>query len=399
MKHYQREFTADERLNNGSRTYPVPFSVFSRISPTTGNGKVVAIFGGKSNTKSTKQLVIENYTLWLNEFKWRIQIDETSRWFRCETVKGPAKKGQAFLRLIMVECLVKVEGFVKDVDRASFQILDQNNQSIINFDNLLVCNENPNRNFVDLAACTMVSDDHIYRIPEWLEYHRLIGFQRFTIHVDSPHFEIYQRFLQNYIDRHPNLLELVPLYFEDQRRPEDASRHDCLYRNRGFAKYTGVFDVDEFVNFKLKNQTLLQFLNWKTSNSRSIGAEILTFFYQDCNNKPIGDFSLALESFQVKQSDPIDPRRKSIYLTDHIFYVDAHFKLGGEHVERVDPFTEIAIHHYRYPTLHPGKHGYTLLRDSALCQTFSNRIKTELRRCLYVIEDVNPSQANFSCGN
>ena len=288
-------------------------------------------------------------------------------------------------------------------NRASFQVLDTKNETIIlNFDNLLVCNENPNRNFVDLAACTMVSDDHIYRIPEWLEYHRLIGFQRFTIHIDSPNFEIYQRFLQNYIDRHPKVIELVPFYFETQRRPEDASRHDCLYRNRGFAKYTGVFDVDEFFQMKLKNQTLLQYLDRtiESASSHWSGVAVPTFFFRHCENKPIGDFQMAIEAYQVRDETSNSARRKSIYLTEQISYVGAHSRLGGEKIKIIDPAQELAVNHYRYPPLpmHKSKAQVLLVRDSSMFKHFAKFVKLNLKNANFIIEDLPIDYSSFSCG-
>ena len=92
MKHYQREFTADERLNKRDRKYPVPFSVFSRVSPTTGNGKVVATFGGITVALKQGNLKIENYASLLTKYQWRIKVDLSNIWIPCETVREILRK-------------------------------------------------------------------------------------------------------------------------------------------------------------------------------------------------------------------------------------------------------------------------------------------------------------------
>ena len=409
MKHYQREFDTNVKLNNQTRQYPVPFSVFSRnIAGNDSSNKIVASFGGKSLAKSYAELSIENYEDWLLRYKWLVQVNRDPVWNQCKTVKGPWGKGNQVQRTLMVECLIGTAAIKKAKGqrfppRISFKIIDdENDRLILQIDNLLVCNETPPLNdLVELAACTMVSDDHIYRIPEWLEYHRLIGFQRFTIHVDSPNFEIYQRFLQNYIDRHPKMIELVPFYFETQRRAQDAARHDCLYRTKGISKYVAIFDVDEFFQMKLKNETLLQFLDRNIKGSNWSGIASPTSFFRHCLDEPIGDFQMASEKYQVRHEKANLARRKAIYLSDKIFYIGAHKMMAGEKVKIVDPAQELALNHYRYPPLPTTDLDYEqseLVRDSSMFNELAEIVKREIRQCKYIVEDVPLNERDFSCG-
>ena len=272
MQRYQMEFDQNPVMANKTRQYPVPFSIFSNLN-SQGMPIVTATFGGISINESLHNLNgirISNYNGWLNNFTWKLQVVGNDKWFDCQLDKGICGKGHLQLLNIMVQCPINNGLLMENEEnwgRVSFQVFDKSSAIVLDLRNLLVCNESPATHHVDLAACTMVSDDHFHRIPEWIEYHRLIGFRRFFVQIDSPNFDSYQIFFQKYIERHPNLVQLVPFYFESQRRPQDSARHDCLYRSKAFTKYLALFDVDEFFHFKSKQQSLIDFLDEKLSDT------------------------------------------------------------------------------------------------------------------------------------
>ena len=395
MKHYQREFQIEPVTSNRTWRYPIPYSIFSRNSNQTGSITIFATFGGASYGDNEKML-IENYFSWLNLYTWRVKVEDNGNWSKCEVKKGRNRLGHGKLKLIMVEC--QVDNITKSQflpQRVSFNISSMYRE-IISFEELLVCNENPIYEQVDLVGCTMVSDDHLARLPEWVEYHRLIGFQRFIIHIDSPNFDSYKQFLSGYMARYPKLIYLVPYYFESQRRPEDSARQDCLFRSKGFSKYIAMFDVDEFYHLKDGNDNLVTFLDEKINGSQHFdGIRSRTWLYGDSLANPVGDFSLAIESFQMKQDVPyINERDKTIYVTDKTYYVFAHFGASGEALLETDPYNEVTVNHYRFPQFtswQESRNQNSLVLDSSLSVKYAELVKSELRHSGFYVADTIPS--------
>ena len=407
MKHFQREFSTNGIINKINRNYPIPYSVFQR------KNKIVAIFGGNSvmnKIDSFSDLAIPNVEKWYQIYKWKIKLKNAS-WYQCETVKEKAGTNVESYPNLVVECHVEGEekdeeeegGGEKPSSRVSFEIAKENEQLAVRFDDLLICNESPmTMKMVNLTACTMVSDDYIYRILEWIEYHRLIGFQRFIIQIDSPYFDSYKEFLRPYFDRHPNLVLLVPFYFETQRRPEDMARQDCLFRSKTLSKFTAIFDVDEFFqlspNLLRKNQTLIDFLEMKfAQNNDAVGILGLSFLYNNCFNKTVDEFSLAIESYQIRTLEPYEnERQKTIYLTEKIFYVNPHTPRSYDvAVIQADPYNELSVNHYRWPTM-PKFYESLKVRDLSLSILFSNKIKANLRANGYILKDFETNAINLN---
>ena len=384
-------------MANKTRQYPVPFSIFSSLN-SDGIPIVTATFGGISVNESRRNMVsirISNYKDWLNNFNWKLQVvGSGDQWFDCQLVKGIPGKGHIHYVNMMVECPIS-GGLLMENDenwpRVSFQVFDESSAIVLDLRNLLVCNESPTIHHVDLAACTMVTDDHFHRIPEWIEYHRLLGFGRFFVQIDSPNFDYYQIFLQKYIERHPNLVQLVPFYFESQRRPQDSARHDCLYRSKALTKYLALFDVDEFFHFELKQQSLTDFLEMKLSDTVT-AVEALMYFFRHCEDRPIDDNALALESYQVKQAVPfVRGRQKAIYLARKASYVTAHEPASEDPTITLNSATE-----YPPKGLWRDKN-HVIVRDSELALEYSSIIKQELRESSFTIDDVDIDESYFSC--
>ena len=175
---------------------PMPFGIFSNkqdVFITLYNVRDISI----------------NLKYYSNYIKWILNTSTLS--INCEQVKGNGTMGDSHKLVIMLKCPVERNSDISN--EAHVKMVNTNTSDIVQFTNLPICNENDNFDSIDLAICTQLADDHLIRLPEWVEYHRLIGFQRIYIYVDSPHFSAYKFFMDGYMKRHPNFLILVPFYF------------------------------------------------------------------------------------------------------------------------------------------------------------------------------------------
>jgi Glycosyltransferase family 92 len=91
-----------------------------------------------------------------------------------------------------------------------------------------------------LAACAIYRDEARYLV-EWLEFHRLVGFERFFLYDNlssDDHLEV----LEPYID------EGVVVVHEWPEVPGQLPAYDhCLGAHGAEARWIGFFDIDEFV--------------------------------------------------------------------------------------------------------------------------------------------------------
>lgn len=87
-------------------------------------------------------------------------------------------------------------------------------------------------------------------IREWIEYHRLVGVQKFAIY-DNGSTDNMKELLSDYIDK-----GIVDYTYMPGRAKQLDAYYDALKRYRRKAKLMGFFDLDEFVVPVENNQTL-----------------------------------------------------------------------------------------------------------------------------------------------
>ena len=267
----------------------------------------------------------------------------------------------------------------------------RNEKIVIEMEDLLICNEDRLRENVALAACTQISDNHILRLPEWIEYHREIGFELFYIYLDSPNVDVYRKLLESYMQRHPGLIEIVPFYFQTGRRAQLAHQFDCTKRMKGIAKYVATFDVDEFIQ-PMGDWTLLSFLSDKFNNDQKLGGiyfDSISFGSSNNSNPPDG-YSLFIENFTQRMTKaPTRRQHKGIFMADRVVYTHMHYMSSGEKFIDANFSKEVRINHYRYPHHHFAWDDKHVVEDESLANLFSEPIKTELRKSGYFIIDAS----------
>jgi hypothetical protein len=111
-----------------------------------------------------------------------------------------------------------------------------------------------------LTACAIYRDEAPY-LAEWLEFHRLVGFERFYLY-DNRSVDNHREVLAPYLDE-----GLVTLH--DWPRPHlggQAEAYDhCLRTYGAEARWIGFFDIDEFVfspTYRPVSEVLTEYEQW-----------------------------------------------------------------------------------------------------------------------------------------
>jgi len=108
----------------------------------------------------------------------------------------------------------------------------------------------PYKNF--LAITTIVKDEGQY-FKEWIEYHRLVGVEKFYIY-DNESTDNTTEVLKPYIEQ--GIVDYT--YFPGKRMQKSAYK-DCIKKHKYDSKWIAFIDLDEFI-VPLENETIPEFL-------------------------------------------------------------------------------------------------------------------------------------------
>jgi hypothetical protein len=98
----------------------------------------------------------------------------------------------------------------------------------------------------ELAVCAIFQDEAPY-LKEWIEFHRMMGVQRFWLYNNNST-DNYQEVLEPYIKK--RIVKLIdwPSPLDADWTPyQNAAYADCMTRSLGKAKWVAVIDIDEFI--------------------------------------------------------------------------------------------------------------------------------------------------------
>lgn len=98
----------------------------------------------------------------------------------------------------------------------------------------------------ELSLCAIFQDEAKY-LPEWIEYHHMLGVQRFYLYNNNSR-DNYKEVLKPYIKK--NLVDLI-----DWPSPENidwtpyqmSAYNDCINKTKDVTHWLGVIDIDEFI--------------------------------------------------------------------------------------------------------------------------------------------------------
>jgi hypothetical protein len=199
-----------------------------------------------------------------------------------------------------------------------------------------------------LAACAIYRDEGPY-LREWVEFHRLVGIERFFLYDNGSsddHLEVLGPYLAC------GMVELRP--WQGLPTQHDAY-DDCLERQRSRCRWIAFLDLDEFV-FSPTGEPLPEIL---TDYEQWPGVAINWAMFGPSGHRTKPD-GLVIENYLQRIDTPVnrhvksivDPRRALACRTAHSFDYDRglaidenHYPLTGGRTNSVS-FARLRVNHY-----------------------------------------------------
>lgn len=217
--------------------------------------------------------------------------------------------------------------------------------------------KNPHR----LAACTMVrSDVSIDALSEWVDYHRIQGWDHFSVYVDGPVEQIASAFEGN-----SRNVSIVDWHWPDTGfHHQQAEMNSCLYRYREDAEWVAFFDMDEFFQ-PIMAMTILDLLGKVPPEYGGWAARHVLFV-------PPSDAGggLVTQTAAERSADalPFPERSKCIVRPRDVKTMGVHeITSGNTRTWVADPGTEARLNHYRAGAEWNGATGATV-HDTSMLQ-------------------------------
>lgn len=225
---------------------------------------------------------------------------------------------------------------------------------------------------VNLAACTMVKGQPRALLPQWIEYHKLLGFERFYIYANEDAAKI-KDYLQLLDGNIPEYVQIIPFWYsiDEPFFYQQAMQNDCIYRLRNSAKWSALHDVDEFFQLMNNKKDLLTMLD---SYERPLGGvQVFNQFFGRDKRIPIdansSNSTILFEKYTYRAPHVVRKgRQKVIGYLANITYFSVHMITLGSRMVVADPESELRMNHFRRPQL--GVFGY--YRQSAVSKTIED---------------------------
>jgi len=175
-----------------------------------------------------------------------------------------------------------------------------------------------------LAAC-MTYSNHASYIREWIEFHRLVGFERFFLY-DNGSTDDHEAVLRPYVEE-----GIVIVHSRPGPAEQYPSFRDCLHRHRDDARWIAFIDIDEFL-FSPRGRPVPDILA-DYEEFPAVGVNQALFGTGGHVERPDG---LVIESYLYRSGNPavrmvkniVDPRRTTDVMNAHVFV-----HTGGERVD------------------------------------------------------------------
>lgn len=102
-------------------------------------------------------------------------------------------------------------------------------------------------NYKNYLSATCIIKNEAEYMPEWLEYHLLVGFEKFYVY-DNESTDNIKQILQPYIDS-----GVVEYTYWPGTAMQMPAYHDCVEKHKNDTFWLAVIDIDEFVVADCKN--------------------------------------------------------------------------------------------------------------------------------------------------
>ena len=200
-----------------------------------------------------------------------------------------------------------------------------------------------------LSVCAEAKNEGIY-FKEWLEYHMLIGVEKFYIY-DNESNDNTREILEPYIKK-----GIVEYHFVPGRGHQRAVYKDCVRRHKYDTKWLAFIDLDEFF-VPVETETIPEFLKKLSGNVSQLTIRWLPFGSSGHKTRPEG---LVIENFQHRAKRPyeligksiVNPRRVLRSSVTHSIVLGRSVDENGDDlsgvyfINRPSYIDKIRVHHY-----------------------------------------------------
>jgi hypothetical protein len=206
-----------------------------------------------------------------------------------------------------------------------------------------------------LSACLLYRDEAPY-LREWIEFHRLVGFERFFLY-DQESIDDHQSVLAPYLEDGTVVLHTLPFPKGDPLWVQRGCYVQCLEEHREDARWIAFIDIDEFVfspTYRPVSELLPEYEHWP-----GVGINWAMFGSSGHLTKPPG---LVVENYLYRTDNPdqnrhiksiVDPTRALSCPSAHFFTYSSGFavdenkkRLADDHFSESVSFERLRINHY-----------------------------------------------------
>jgi hypothetical protein len=181
------------------------------------------------------------------------------------------------------------------------------------------------RNGVYLSACMVYRNSASY-LREWIEFHRLVGFERFYLY-DNGSSDDHRDVLAPYLDQ-----EIVVLHDWPGVRRQHAAIDHCLATYRDESRWIAFIDDDEFVFSQIGRPVPAVLREFEPYSG--LGVNLFLFGTGGHVTRPPG---LVIESYLYRQANAlqfiksiVDPRRTERCYGAHHFVFREGYAVDGD---------------------------------------------------------------------
>ena len=240
---------------------------------------------------------------------------------------------------------------------------------------------------VEKMACTMFKGDH-FELAQWIEYHRLIGFQHFLIYLHDARDVENPTTLPDAAD-----ITYIPWSFDDLGNFKGAVMHqavqqmDCIQRAQSRnVTWVALHDVDEYFQI-MDNSTLDGILESHESDEHMGGLQLPSWFFGEnlSENSTMGSNEtkkLVIDSIwrsmtSYRDGVPNAGREKMIIRPRRVVYFACHFiVLGGP----MNAEPRIRLDHFKTREIGVYSSSYTkIAKDDSLQMRYGPLLRERLK--------------------
>ncbi|CAF1049587.1 unnamed protein product [Adineta ricciae] len=240
------------------------------------------------------------------------------------------------------------------------------------------------------VMCTSPLHNKADYIIQWIEFHRLVGFQKFVIYNTTDTNNRLLSIVNIYSKRNPGVVDIVQWNFSrlgladvlSTRYFQVEALHDCLIRYGDQSHWLGMLDLDEYIVPLLPYKTIADYVH-DTYGRRIIGSINLwsQFFCTNYTSVENNTNHLTIERFTYRAKDLFKSgREKYLYRPQFIQYLSIHHQVIG--LSKQQPSNNhITLAHYASMNMlrsMPGCKVNEYVEDTSIRDRFANRTKTAI---------------------